>query len=133
METDERTFEQAAEHAFGYVTRGELPSALVCVADRTALRRITACNEKAEPDASRHEGIFALASITKSIVGVGVARLVDEGRLRYDDPVVSYIPEFGLDGHRRRITIGHVLAHGAGLPARPFRDFYSGKYAPEET
>jgi CubicO group peptidase (beta-lactamase class C family) len=38
--------------------------------------------------------IFRIASMTKPITSVGALRLVEAGKLRLDDPVSRYIPEF---------------------------------------
>ena len=53
-------------------------------------------------------------STTKGIVAIAVARLVDQGRLRYEDTVASVWPEFAAAG-KDRITIAQVLSHQAGL------------------
>jgi CubicO group peptidase (beta-lactamase class C family) len=62
-----------------------------------------------------------LASITKAIVGLGIGKLVAEGRIAsIDDPVSKYLPEFKGDG-REAITVRHVLEHSTGLKTeRPF-------------
>jgi len=129
----DKTFTAAAEHAFGFARRGELPSAVLAVADGRAVRATASCNADGRKNASLQDRIFALASITKAITGVGVARLVEEGVLRYSDRAAKFVPEFGLDSHRRRITIAHLLTHGSGLPPCPFQALYSGPYEPEET
>jgi CubicO group peptidase (beta-lactamase class C family) len=54
-------------------------------------------------------------SATKGAVAAAVARLVDDGRLDYDDPVAEVWPEFAQAG-KERITIGQVMSHQAGLP-----------------
>jgi CubicO group peptidase (beta-lactamase class C family) len=62
-----------------------------------------------------------LASITKAIVGLGIGKLVAEGRIAsIDDPVSKYLPEF-KGGGREAITVRHVLEHSTGLKTeRPF-------------
>jgi len=66
----------------------------------------------------RGNTIFRLASVSKPIVTVAVLRLVDEGRLRLEDPVTRYLPEFQpklADGSTPVITIQQLLTHTAGL------------------
>lgn len=60
---------------------------------------------------------FDLASLTK-VVATGAAAmvLVDQGRLRLDDPVARWIPEFRA-GAKAQVTIRHLLTHRSGLPA----------------
>jgi len=55
-----------------------------------------------------------LFSITKAIAALMVARLVDQGRLTYDQTVASIWPAFGQAG-KAAITVGQVLSHQAGL------------------
>ena len=38
--------------------------------------------------------IFHWASITKTFTGIAIMQLRDRGRLKLDDPVVKYVPEF---------------------------------------
>jgi CubicO group peptidase (beta-lactamase class C family) len=54
-------------------------------------------------------------STTKGIVATAVALLVEQGKLRYDDPVVKHWPEYGQHG-KEKTTVAHLLSHQAGLP-----------------
>jgi CubicO group peptidase (beta-lactamase class C family) len=54
-------------------------------------------------------------STTKGIVAIAAAILVEEGRLRYDDPVVKHWPEYGQNG-KEKTTVAQLLSHQAGLP-----------------
>ncbi len=62
-------------------------------------------------------------SVTKALTALVVARLVADGALRYDQPVAEIWPAFGVGG-KDTATIGHVLAHQAGVPgtATPMTD-----------
>jgi serine-type D-Ala-D-Ala carboxypeptidase len=74
--------------------------------------------------------IYDLASLTK-VVGTTTAVMIlfDEGKLRLDDQVVKYIPEFG-GGAKDQITIRMLLEHRSGLPAG--RDLWRLTQTPEE-
>lgn len=54
-------------------------------------------------------------SVTKAVAAILVARLVDAGKLTYDQPVCEVWPEFGANG-KGEITVEQVLSHQAGLP-----------------
>jgi CubicO group peptidase (beta-lactamase class C family) len=64
-----------------------------------------------------------LASITKLYPAALVLRLVERGRLEFDQPIASLLPDslihglHRLDGvdHTDEITIRHLLAHSSGL------------------
>src|SRR5215207_549791 len=74
--------------------------------------------------------IYDLASLTK-VVGTTTAVMIlfDEGKLRLDDRVVQYIPEFG-GGAKDAVTIRMLLEHRSGLPAG--RDLWRLASTPEE-
>ncbi|MEM8739734.1 MAG: serine hydrolase domain-containing protein [Planctomycetota bacterium] len=64
-------------------------------------------------------------SAGKPIVAVALARQIEAGAVELDDPVVEYLPEFGVNG-KEAVTLGDVLTHRGG-----FRSVVS-RY-PEET
>lgn len=55
-------------------------------------------------------------SCTKGLMSILAARLVQEGRLGYEDPVAHYWPEFATAG-KQDARVVDLLAHRAGLPA----------------
>lgn len=61
--------------------------------------------------------MYDLASLTKVVATTAAAMvLVDRGKLRLDEPVVRYLPNFG-GGSRDDVTIHDLLTHRSGLPA----------------
>ena len=61
---------------------------------------------------------FGLASITKTFVTVAIAKLVEEGKLSWEDPLGKFFPDFPVAGARERVRIEHLVTHTSGL-----RDF----------
>ncbi|MFD8973811.1 serine hydrolase domain-containing protein [Streptomyces sp. NPDC059593] len=61
---------------------------------------------------------FLWGSVAKPIAASAVMTLVQDGRLRLDDPVVDHLPvfRFGGSGHASRVTVRHLLQQTAGLP-----------------
>lgn len=57
---------------------------------------------------------FNIASMGKMFTAIAVARLVDEGRLSWDDPVSRWIPDYP-EAAGRDISIAQLLAHTSGL------------------
>ncbi|MEU2601196.1 serine hydrolase domain-containing protein [Streptomyces hirsutus] len=55
---------------------------------------------------------FRIGSVTKIMSAVVVLQLVDEGKVKLDDPVNLHLPELLPDD---RITVRHVLSHRSGL------------------
>jgi CubicO group peptidase (beta-lactamase class C family) len=61
---------------------------------------------------------FVVYSAAKAITAFVVHKLIERGLIELDEPVSSYIP--GYDRHDKEgVTIGHVLAHRAGVPNLP--------------
>lgn len=60
--------------------------------------------------------IFDIASLTKVVATTtAVMQLVEKGKVRLNDPVVKYIPEFGQNG-KSDVTVRDLLTHYSGLP-----------------
>ena len=60
--------------------------------------------------------LFELQSVGKVFTAIAVLKLMEEGRLSLDQPVMEWIPEFN-HGEFREITILHLLTHTSGLCA----------------
>jgi CubicO group peptidase (beta-lactamase class C family) len=58
--------------------------------------------------------IFDLASISKLFTSIAVMQQVEAGRVRVDQPVSRYLPEFGVNG-KADITVEQLLTHTSGL------------------
>ncbi|MEY2846298.1 MAG: hypothetical protein RL076_1844, partial [Chloroflexota bacterium] len=62
----------------------------------------------------RTDAIFRIASMTKPFTSLAIMMLAEQGKLDYDDPVSTYIPELAkLDN---TMTIRQLLQHTSGLP-----------------
>ena len=61
--------------------------------------------------------VFPIASITKAFNATALAILVDEGRLRWSDRVITHLPEFQLHDSwmTQEVNIADLLAHRTGL------------------
>jgi CubicO group peptidase (beta-lactamase class C family) len=57
-------------------------------------------------------------STTKAIASLLMARLVDAGKLAYDQTVASVWPEFAAAG-KAAVTVEQLMSHQAGLPGFP--------------
>lgn len=78
----------------GYVERGEVPG-LVTLVSRRGEVHVDAIGLKAirGSDLMRRDTIFRIASVTKLITAAAAMILVEECRLRLDDPLDELLPE----------------------------------------
>jgi len=62
--------------------------------------------------------LFKIASNTKAMTAGVLARLVDAGKLRWDDPVVKWLPHFKMSDPwiTREMRVQDLLIHNSGLP-----------------
>jgi CubicO group peptidase (beta-lactamase class C family) len=61
---------------------------------------------------------FCVFSASKAVTAMVVHLLQERGALDINDRVADYIPEYATHG-KEKTTIGHVLAHRAGVPTLP--------------
>ncbi len=66
----------------------------------------------AHKDTLTEQTSFQLASVSKQFTAVAIMKLKEMGKLRYDDNVKKYLPDFPYDG----VTVRHLLTHRSGLP-----------------
>jgi len=61
--------------------------------------------------------LFACASTTKAMTATCMAMLVDEGKVKWDDPVINYLPDFQLYDPviSREIKIRDLFTHNTGV------------------
>src|SRR5258708_2308319 len=78
----------------GYVERGEVPG-LVTLVSRRGEVHVDAIGTRAieDPAPMRRDTIFRISSMTKPITAGGAMILVEEGRLRVEEPVDALLPE----------------------------------------
>lgn len=69
--------------------------------------------------------LFQIGSTTKAFTGATVGILVDEGKLRWDDAVVSHLPSFQLQDPwlTRQLTLRDTLSHRSGIAESPYYVF----------
>lgn len=61
--------------------------------------------------------LFAIASNSKNVTAACLGMLADEGKVKWDEPVKTYLPEFTLSDPviAERITVRDTLSHRAGF------------------
>ncbi|MCO6419416.1 beta-lactamase family protein [Siccirubricoccus sp. KC 17139] len=71
----------------------------------------------ASPDvAADDRTLFLMYSNTKVVTAAAVWTLVEDGKLRFNDPIAQHIPEFAAHG-KGGITVLQLLTHQGGFPS----------------
>jgi len=125
--------ERAAGVLRDEIARGRLPGAVALVARHGRIAWFEAMGRLA-PDSNQpmtRDAIFRVYSMTKPIVSLAVLMLMEEGRLKLDDPLERHLPEFAAlkvaqpdadepGGFRlaalpRSVTLQDLLRHTSGM------------------
>jgi len=72
-------------------------------------------DEGVEPVLATPETPVCLFSASKAVTAMLLHKLHELGKLKLDDPVTKYLPEYGAGG-KGDTTIRHLLTHRAGIP-----------------
>lgn len=109
------SFEAADREVERAMKSGGVPgAALVVVKDGAVVHARAFGVASAETNAPvTTRTLFRIGSTTKLLVALAALRLVDEGRLRLDQPAGDVLPE--LAPALRRVTLEQLLTHTAGL------------------
>jgi CubicO group peptidase (beta-lactamase class C family) len=119
----------------GYVERGEVPGIVTLVSRHGDVSVDALGRQAVGGEATRRDTIFRIASLTKPITAAATMILVEESKLRLDEPVDRLLPELAnrkvlkrLDGPiddtvpaKRPITVRDLLTFrmGSGLILAP--------------
>jgi CubicO group peptidase (beta-lactamase class C family) len=97
----------------------EVPGLSVAVVrdGRTVFARGYGVRSIGQPGEVDEETLFAIGSTTKAMTAAALGVLVDEGKVRWDDPVTRHLPWFQLHdpAATREVTVRDLLTHRAGL------------------
>jgi len=110
------------ERAEREIREETLPSAQLAVArdgKLAAMRSFGTVTHEGEPAPATNDTLYVMFSCTKAITSAAAWLLLQEGKLRLDEPVAAVIPEFGAHG-KESITLEQLLTHSAGFPRAPF-------------
>lgn len=114
-----------------FVESQSLAGAVTVVADKDNVLSLETVGfaDIAAKRAMATDSVFWIASQSKPITGAGLMILVDEGKVKIDDPVEMFLPEFKdlwLTAEQDKdrlvlkkippITVRQVLAHTSGMP-----------------
>ncbi len=101
------------------IADGQMPGAVLLVGhDGQVVYRRAFGERSLEPkrEPMTVDTIFDLASLTKVVATTtAVMQLVEHGKVRLNDPVEKYIPEFAQND-KEDITVRELLTHLSGLP-----------------
>jgi CubicO group peptidase (beta-lactamase class C family) len=115
-----------------FVDRHELAGAVTLVASKDNVLSLEAVGyaDIAGKKRLQTDALFWIASMSKPIAATALMMLVDEGKVRLDDSVDKYLPQFmpriirvtpdgahvRLESPQHAITVRNLLSHTSGIP-----------------
>ncbi len=106
-----------------YVTRSmaewKVPGLAIAIVrnDSVVLAKGYGVKSLGKPDRVDEHTLFAIGSSSKAFTALAMAMLVDQGKVRWDDPATKYLPGLQLyDPYAtRELTVRDLLTHRSGL------------------
>ncbi|MGH9971180.1 MAG: serine hydrolase [Pyrinomonadaceae bacterium] len=97
----------------------EVPGVAIAIVkdDRIVFAKGYGVRELGKPSPVDEHTLFAIGSSSKAFTAALIAMLVDDGKLKWDDPATKYLPGFQLyDPYvTREMTVRDLLSHRIGL------------------
>ncbi|MFF5183469.1 serine hydrolase domain-containing protein [Streptomyces sp. NPDC000345] len=128
---DAKALDRLDQHVAHYVDEGRLPGFLVAVSRGGRVAHLTTHGHRdiAAGLPVEADTLYRIYSMTKPVTSVAALILMEEGRLRLDDPVADHLPAFANqrvyaggsgDGLTTRpveqpMLVRHLMTHTAGL------------------
>jgi CubicO group peptidase (beta-lactamase class C family) len=113
-----------------YVSSGKLPGVLATIGRASGLPDVIAVGTQGlgEKTPVNIDTLWRVYSMTKPITGIAAMILVGEGKMKLDQPISEFLPEFAnmkvltdpeksmdVVPAKNQITVRHLLTHTAGL------------------
>jgi CubicO group peptidase (beta-lactamase class C family) len=101
--------------------KADAPGATVIVVKdgKTLLRKAYGLADVEHKTPLTPETQMRLGSVTKQFTSTAVMMLVDEGKMKLDDDITVYLPDYPAQG--KKLTVEHLLTHTSGIVS------YTGK------
>lgn len=75
-------------------------------------------NAETQAPVKTDQTLFIIGSVSKAVTAWGVMKLVEEGKLGLDEPVLRHLKRWrfpGSEAYRDKVTVRHLLSHTAGM------------------
>lgn len=112
------------EYVIKAIRDWEVPGVAIAIVkdDKIVLAKGYGVKKLGDPAPVDERTVFAIGSSSKAFTAASIAMLVDEGKLKWNDPATKYLPGFETyDPYvTRELTIRDLLSHRSGLERGDF-------------
>lgn len=109
-----------------FLRKGNIPGCAFALVDESGLLWAEGFGHVGHPKRTRvtPDTLFRVLSVSKVVTAMAVLHAEQDGLLRLDEPITTYLPDLRLRSHyevhpERRITLRRLLSHTSGLQAEP--------------
>lgn len=117
---DKKRWKKLDEYIESTLETWDVPGVAVGVIDHgeIVLKKGYGLADVDEGRAVNEETMFAIGSSSKAFTALSVAMLAEEGKIDWDEPVKTYLPDFELwdETATEQMTAVDLLSHVSGLP-----------------
>ncbi|MBU0754816.1 MAG: beta-lactamase family protein [Planctomycetes bacterium] len=121
LHAEEKALKDLYERIQNQCKEHQVPGmALVIVKeDKVLLSEVFGFTDRKKTTPITEDTVFSIGSSSKPLTSTLIALLVSQGKMKWDDPVTKYLPEFDLkiksDNKNDYVTIRDLLAHRTGF------------------
>lgn len=109
--------EAVDQYVADYIDKNGLPGASVVIVKDGEVVHEKGYGHDSDGQPITEKSLMRIASASKPFTAFSVLQLVDEGKIKLDDPIKIHLEELSLDDLRlEKITIRHVLSQTSGIP-----------------
>jgi CubicO group peptidase (beta-lactamase class C family) len=90
-------------------------SVLIVRQGKVLVKEVRGLQDREKKVPNRLDTKFNLGSMNKMFTGVATLQLVQRGKLKLDDPVGKYLPDYPNADVAKKVTVHHLLSHTGGM------------------
>jgi CubicO group peptidase (beta-lactamase class C family) len=90
-------------------------SVLIVRQGKVLLKEVRGLQDREKKVPNRLDTKFNLGSMNKMFTAVATLQLVQQGKLKLDDPVGKYLPDYPNADVAKKVTVHHLLSHTGGM------------------
>ncbi len=103
--------------------RGFSGSVLIAKNDEIVFQKAIGWTDVEKGKLNNLDTRFNLMSGTKMFTAVAIAQLAEQGKLKFDVPIINYLPNYPNQAFAKKATIHDLLTHSSGL-----KDYWDDEY-----
>jgi D-alanyl-D-alanine carboxypeptidase len=90
-------------------------SVLIVRQGRVLLKEVRGLQDREKKLPNRLDTKFNLGSMNKMFTAVAALQLVQQGKLKLDEPIGKYLPDYPNAEVAKKVTVHHLLSHTGGM------------------